>query len=235
MPIKKTENSKKKSQVKKRVFSPEGQRAQTANQITWQLLGGLKNIRKMYLQISILLAKVRDEELYAALHYPDMETYARDRLNLGKSSLYNYLMIHDWASKVHPAWLDPKVKGPKLDFSDVGDLMWIEKELSKPDISENKQAKLLELQQKAMDGNLRQTEVRQLKKSAKTVQNSLKGLVSRIRLIRKRANELANCPPEVITYLDAAIDLLNNENAVKVAGLDAFDASHTKWRQIYIA
>ena len=235
MTTKKTAKRKKKNTPKKRVFSPDGKRAQTANQITWQILGGLKNIRKMYLQISVLLAKVRDEKLYAALHYPDMEAYARDRLNLGKSSLYNYLMIHDWASKTHPDWLDPKVKGPKLDFSDVGDLMWIEKELSRPDISENKQAKLLELQQKAMDGNLRQSEVRQLKKPAKTAQSSLKNLISKIRLIRKRANELANCPPEVITHLDAAIDVLNNENAVKVAGLDAFNASDTIWRQISVA
>jgi hypothetical protein len=119
----------------------------------------------MYLQISVLLAKVRDEKLFAALHYQDMEAYARDRLNLGKSSLYNYLMIHDWAGKAHPDWLDPKVKGPKLDFSDVGDLMWIENELVRPDIAADRQAKLLELQQKAMDGNLRQAEVRQLRKA----------------------------------------------------------------------
>lgn len=235
MPTKKTARSRKKSSAKKRVFSPEGQRAQTANQITWRILGGLKNIRKVYLQISVLLATVRDEKLYAALHYPDMEAYAHDRLNLGKSSLYNYLMIHDWASKAHPAWLDPKVKGPKLDFSDVGDLMWIEKELSKPYISENKQAKLLELQQKAMEGNLRQTEVRQLKKPAKTVQNSLKSLISAVRGVRNRAKKLANCPLEVIEHLDAAVEILSNDSALKVAGMHWLNSAKQKWPQIFVA
>ena len=75
----------------KRVLSEAGKAAQDANQVTWLLLGNLKNIRKMYLTICIQLARVRDQKLYAALHYPDMEQYARDRLNLGRSSLYNYL------------------------------------------------------------------------------------------------------------------------------------------------
>jgi hypothetical protein len=56
-------------------------------------------------------------------------------------------------------------------------------ELSNPDISENKQAQLLGLQKKEIDGNLRQTEARQLKKPAKTVQKSLKSLISAVRLL----------------------------------------------------
>jgi hypothetical protein len=217
------------------VFSLEGARAQSANQITWRLLGDLKNIRKMYLNICVLLAKVRDERLYASLHFPDMETYARERLNLGKSSLYNYLMIHDWAAKKHPDWLDPKTKGPKLDFSDVGDLIWIEKELSQPDITESKKAKLQDLQQKAMEGTLKSTEVRELKKPAKTVQNSLKSLVSAIRGVRNRAKKLANCPPEAIEHLDAAVEVLSNDDALKVAGIDVLSCCRQKWPQISVA
>jgi len=229
-----TMTAKAKKKTGKRVFSPEGAVAQYANQITWRLLGDLKNIRKMYLNISVLLAKVRDEKLYAALHFPDMETYARDRLNLGKSSLYNYLMIHDWAAKKHPDWLNPKTKGPKLDFSDVGDLMWIEKELSQPDITESKKARLQELQQKAIKGTLKRTEVRELKKPANTVKDGIKNLTSKIRLIRKRANEMANCPPEAIEHLDAAIEILSNADAMEVARLDILSTPGKKWRQIFV-
>jgi len=229
---KKTVKKQKKSPAKKRVLSAEGQLAQTANQVTWRLLGNLKNIRKMYLQISVLLAKVRDEKLYAALHFPDMESYARERLNLGKSSLYNYLMIHDWAAKKHPDWLDSKAKGPKLDFSDVGDLMWIEKELSQPDLSESKQIKLIELQQKAMDGNLKRAEVRVLRKPTNTVRNSLKNVISKLKLVRGRAAELANMPQEALQHIDAAIEILANENAIKVACLDFIKEPDAKWREI---
>lgn len=232
---KKTMTAKAKKTTVKRVLSEEGALAQSANQITWRLLGDLKNIRKMYLNICVLLAKVRDEKLYAALHFPDMEAYARQRLNLGKSSLYNYLMIHDWAANKHPDWLNPKTKGPKLDFSDVGDLMWIEKELSQPDITESQKTKLQQLQQKAMEGNLKRTEVRELKKPANTVKDGIKNLISKIRLIRKRADELANCPPEAIEHLDTAIEILNNASAMEVARLDILSTPDKKWRQFSVA
>ena len=219
----------------KRVLSEAGKAAQDANQVTWLLLGNLKNIRKMYLIICIQLARVRDEKLYAALHYPDMEQYARDRLNLGRSSLYNYLQIYDWASKTHPDWLDPKAKGPQLDFSDAGDLMWIEKELAQPDITEARQATLATLQQKALSGKLIRTEVRKLRKPPKTEQNSLKSVISKLRLIRGRAAELANMPPEAIQHVDAAIQILVNESALKVAGLDSLNLGNQIWREKYIA
>ena len=97
-----TKSSKKsKNPEIKRVMSEAGKAAQEANQVTWLLLGNLKNIRKMYLNICVLLARVRDEKLYAALHYPDMAEYAQARLNLGRSSLYNYLQIYDWGSTTY--------------------------------------------------------------------------------------------------------------------------------------
>ena len=73
------------------------------------------------------------------------------------------------------------MKGPKLDFSDVGDIMWIEKELDQPDISESKQAKLTELHQKAMTGKLKRTEVRKMRKPVNTAESGLKSLLSSIR------------------------------------------------------
>jgi len=140
-------------------------------------------------------------------------------------------MIHDWAAKKHPDWLDPKAKGPKLDFSDVGDLMWIEKELSQPDLTESKQAKLKELQQKAMEGNLKRAEVRVLRKPTNTVQNSLKNVISKLKLVRGRAAELANMPREALQHIDAAIEILANENAIRVACLDFIKEPDAKWRE----
>ncbi len=219
----------------KRVMSEAGKAAQDANQVTWLLLGNLKNIRKMYLNICVLLARVRDEKLYAALHYPDMEEYAQARLNLGRSSLYNYLQIYDWASKTHPEWLDPKTKGPNLDFSDVGDLMWIEKELAQPDIPQTRQATLATLQQKAIAGTLIRSDVRKLRKPTKTVPNSLKGVISKLRLVRRRAAQLTNIPPEAIQHLDAAIKILVNESALKVAGIDSLNMQNQLWRGNFLA
>ncbi len=233
MTVKRSQKSGKPAT--KRVLSEAGKAAQNANQVTWVLLGNLKNIRKMYLNICVLLARVRDEKLYDALHYPDIEQYARDRLDLGRSSLYNYLHIHDWASKTHPDWLDPKTKGPKLDFSDVGDLMWIEKELAQPDLSESRQASLTTLQQKAISGTLKRAEVRKLRKPTNTVQSSFKSVISKLRLLRGRTAELANIPPEVIQHLDAAIQILVNDSALKVAGLDSLDLQNSKWRENILA
>ena len=139
------------------------------------------------------------------------------------------------AVKFHPDWLDPKAKGPQLDFSDAGDLMWIEKELAQPDITESRQATLATLQQKAISGTLIRSEVRKLRRPSKTEQNSLKSVISKLRLIRGRAAELASMPPEAIQHVDAAIQILVNESALKVAGLDSLNLGNQIWRERIIA
>ena len=79
--------------------------AQIANQVTFLLKGHLKNARIGYIRAAKLLARVRDEKLWKALKFPDIEAYARQDLGLGRSSLYHYLQVHDWLRDYHPAWL----------------------------------------------------------------------------------------------------------------------------------
>jgi hypothetical protein len=42
-------------------------------------------------------------------------------------------------------------------------------------------------------------------------------------------------PPEAIQHVDAAIQILVNESALKVAGLDSLNLGNQIWREKYIA
>jgi hypothetical protein len=202
---------------------------QEALQTTFWLQGNLKSTRMAYLRLARELAKVRDRKLYEVLGHPDVESYAQQRLKLGRSSLYNYLRIHDWARKCHPAWLEPKPKGFIPDFSDIGDLMWIEEELERTDLTPARRATLEELDKKGLAGNLIRSEVRKLRKKENTGEGGLKTLISKLRLVRRRAAALSNLPPEALEHLDAAIEILANDKALRVACLTPLDAYDGKW------
>ncbi len=45
---------------------------QEALQVTWLLKGHLKNAQLAYSRVGMLLARVRDEKLYAAIRHPDL-------------------------------------------------------------------------------------------------------------------------------------------------------------------
>lgn len=47
--------------------------AQRANQITFILKGHLKNVQVSYIRAAAMLAKVRDEKLYAALRHESLD------------------------------------------------------------------------------------------------------------------------------------------------------------------
>lgn len=208
---------------------------QDALQTTWLLKGNLKNVQLSYMRVGVLLAKVRDRKLYEALGHPDMDAYAQERLNLGRSSLYNYLRIHDWVSARHGEWLKPKPKGFIPDLSDVGDLMWIESELAKGDLTAERRAILQDLQKKGLAGKLRRSEVRKVREPDNTVKGGLKQVISRLRLVPKRAAALANMSPEVLAHLDAAIQIMVNDNALKVARMDSLETTlDAKWHQRYV-
>jgi hypothetical protein len=204
---------------------------QEALQTTFVLKGTLKRAQLMFLRVGELLVKVRDQKLYEALNHPDMDSYAQERLGLGRSSLYNYLRIHDWVSRSHPEWLKPKAKGFVPDLSDVGDLMWIESELARTDLSPARRATLEELQKKGLAGKLRQAEARKLRTRENTGEAGLNSLISKLRSVRKRAGQLANLPPEALQHLDAAIEILANEKVLRVAFAVPRDAYAEKWRQ----
>lgn len=209
---------------------------QEALQTTFVLKGTLKRAQFMYMRVGVLLVKVRDQKLYEALNHPDMESYARERLGLGRSSLYNYLRIHEWVSRSHPEWLKPKAKGFIPDLSDVGDLMWIEAELAKTDLTAARRAILEELRKEGLAGKLRRSDVRKVREPENTVKGGLKQVISKLRQARKRAAALANMSPEVLAHLDAAIRIMVNDDALKVARLDSWEITRdAKWRQNYLA
>lgn len=209
---------------------------QDALQTTFVLKGTLKRVQLMYLQVGTLLVKVRNLKLYEALNHPDMETYARERLGLGRSSLYNYLRIHDWVSRSHPEWLKPKPAGFIPDLSDVGDLIWIESELAKPRLTASRRALLEKLREQGLAGKLRRSDIRKLRESENTVQGGLKKIVSQLKRVRRRATDLASVSPEVLAHIDAAIQMLMNDDALKVARLESIPSSkNNKWRIFSVA
>ena len=208
---------------------------QEALQTTFWLQGNLKSARMAYLRVARELAKVRDRKLYEALGHPDIEAYAQQRLHLGRSSLHNYLRIYDWASWRHPQWLERKPKGFIPDLSDIGDLMWIEEELERTNLTPERRAALDALQKKGVAGNLTRSEVRKLRKRENTGEAGLKSLISKLRQVRRRAAALSNPPPEALAHLDAAIEILANDKALRVACLAPLDAYGEKWRGNFVA
>ena len=193
--------------------------AQEALQITFVLKGNLKRAQLMYLFIARQLADVRDRSLYAALGHKDMEDYAHQRLDLGRSSLYNYLHIYDWVKQAHPEWLGKNVKGKIPDLSDVANLMWIETTLAAPTLEPAKRVEAEALRKKALDGTLNRSELKDFKDTGKPVKDQLAAILTSLRTLREKAGKIPGMPPEALSRLDAAINIVGNEKVMKVAGL----------------
>lgn len=199
------------------------QLVQEALQVTWLLNGDLKNAQIAYIRVGTRLARVRDEKLYAALKHPNMESYARERLHLGRSSMYNYLQVHDWLVACHPEWLAPKPKGFIPNLCDAADLIWIENELAKTDLDAKKRTALEELRKAAMAGELRMGMLERWRKqqgAGRPAGNGLKAFAAQLRLVRNRAAKLKGMPPEVTAHLEAALAILKNSEPLRVAGLE---------------
>jgi hypothetical protein len=198
-----------------------------ALRITWKLKGHLKNAQVAFVRVCVTLAQVRDEKIYKDLKHPDMESYAEERVRLGRSSLYKYLKVHDWLQKSHPEWLVPKPKGFIPDLSDAVDLMWIEGQLERPNLDPKTRAALEELRDKALNGSLRQGDLAQWRRRRQQPEDALKSYLSRLRLLRRRGAELASMPREVIAHLDAAIEILKNDHTLHAAGLHVIRGGKT--------
>jgi len=211
MTKKKTE---KKGLKKQRTLTPQGKAAQEALQITWLLKGSLKNVQLSYLRVGKLLSQVREKKMYEALGHADIEDYAEKRLQLGRASLYRYMQVHDWVSKNHPEWLQPKPKGYIPDLYDVASLMTVEKGLQQKNVSPQKRTKLQALKDKALAGGLTEGEVRELGKTSAAKVYTLKSIATNLKALRKKVAGVSGMPSEVIAHLDAALAILNNENAI---------------------
>ena len=195
----------------------EPTRAQIALEVTWQLKGNIKRAQLEYLRIGAMLVRVRDEKLYAALHHPDIEDYAQQRLGLGRSSLYRYLQVYDWVKQSHPEWLAPKPPGFIPVLSDAGDLMWLEAELKRTNLNAETRAALEALHKKGLEGKLSEQDLAPYRHRHHDENDGLRAFLSKLRLLRKRGAELASMPPEVIADLDAAITVLDRAKVFQTA------------------
>ena len=207
----------KKGKASKKKAAAPPTLVQEALQVTWLLKGHLKNIQIAYLRAGTLLAQARDRNLYSALGHADMESYAEERLRLGRASLYRYLQVYDWVRKSHAEWLEPHPKGFIPDLSDAADLMWIEGELARKDLAPKSRTELEVLRTKALDGSLRQKELDPWHRKGQTGEKGLKSFLSSVRALRKRGVALASMPAEAITHLAAAIEIIQNTLAAQSA------------------
>jgi hypothetical protein len=212
---------------------------QEALEVTFVLKGALKRVQLAYIHVGMLLARVREEKLWEVLHHPDIESYADARLGLGHTALYQYLRIHDWMAASHPLWLQPKPQGFIPELSDVADLMWIERELTRKDLEPKKRADLEAFQKHALEGHLRHGELARWRRQGHGSDDALKAFLSRLRLLRKHGAQLKTMPPEVVAHLDAAISILGHTATVASAGLDLIpapksaDPCQTLWHLIH--
>jgi hypothetical protein len=212
--------SVKSPQARKKAPAAPRTAAQEALEVTWVLKGHLKNAQIAYLRVGALLAQVRDRKLYADLGHPDLESYAEQRLHLGRASLYRYLQVYDWVSTFHKEWIEPKPQGFIPDLNDVADLIWIEQELTRKDLDAKKRNALEALRQQALDGRLRKGALAQWRRQGRRGEETLRSFLSKLRRLRMRGAQLACMPVEVITHLDMAIELLKNAQPTQLAGLD---------------
>jgi len=206
--------SARKASKRTRTLTEKGKASQEALQVTWLLKGSLKNAQLAYLRVGKLLSQVREKRMYEALGHSDIEDYAEKRLQLGKTSLYKYLKVHDWVSRNHPEWLQPKPKGFIPELGDVAGLMEIEDQLQQKYVSPQKKIKLQALKDKALAGELKDSELNAAVKRSTVKVQTLDTFASDLRSLRRKAAKVKGLPAEVIVHIDAALALLNNEKAV---------------------
>ena len=187
--------------------------AQEGLEYAWLLNGYIKTLQLSYLRIGRLLTEVKAKNLYKELNHPSMEDFAQKRLHLGKTSLFKYLHVYDWVLQFHSEWLQPKPKGFIPDLSDVDDLIWIENELQRTNLTDAVRTALQALEKKGLAGDLRQSDLAPFRRRKGDAADTLKSFTAKLRNLRKRGGELKGIPPDALARLDEAIDILNNAKA----------------------
>jgi hypothetical protein len=191
--------------------------AQRAVQITFVLKGHLKNIQLSYLRAAALLARMRDERLYRALKHETIEEYAAARLGLQRSALFRYLQIYDWVRASHPAWLARRPKGFIPELTDAHALMWIERRLARPRLSESQRAELEALRRKALAGKLSEREFAEFRRKGQARPTALMALLAGLKTLAQRASRTGGVPTSIV---DALRDLIRDvERAIGGAAI----------------
>jgi hypothetical protein len=192
--------------------SPAQMAVQAAGKITGDLVCLLQTERKSFLHIGRLLTEVRDQRHFAALNHLSIEDYADEHLGLRKTSLYRYLKVYAWALEHHKEWLEVPLKVRIPDFSSIEGLLWVEQELEKKDLSAGRKKTLEDIQQKALDGKLRQKELRAVKARTNSTKEGDQNLISATRTLRKRyAQSVSVSAQKALPHFDEIISIMDGE------------------------
>lgn len=200
-----------KRQEAREVFKAAGEPTKAeineAKTVTALLKSQLRGARKWYIRIGILLARVRSKALFEKLGYVTIEEYADDMLQLRRSTLYNYLKIHDWILNYHKEWLATTYSGFLPDLYQIGYLIRIEARLANGNLDAKTRAALDAVRTKALNGTLREKDIEDLEDDVRTTgRGGIRGILTSLRSLRKQACGIAAIPPDVITQLDGVIE-----------------------------
>ena len=206
----------KKSAVSPVMIQPDF----SVEQITELLKMALQANRVSTLTVGQLLAQVRDGKLFATLGYANIEPYAKERLKLGKSSLYYYLQAYDFAASDHPEWLDP---GPDTfipDLNDILGLIWIKKEMAKPNLDKAVKAELETLKDKALKGEMKKTDRGVFLARMRGPEDALLRFLEKMGRLREEGAQIEAMPHEIVPGLDDLIAILQNALKLPLRLLD---------------
>lgn len=179
-------------------------------QLTEYLKHSLQTVRVAFLQVGMLLDQVREKKLFAAMGHADLESYALDRLRLGRASLYRYMQVYNWVLAHHPEWIQPSPGTVIPDLSDIADMIRIDKKLEDPGLEQGQRATLEGLRKKAHEGNLRKKDLTAAQKASDDASEDWAQILARLREDRQSIASLQHVPAEVLSHLDAAIDIFAN-------------------------
>jgi hypothetical protein len=200
----------------------------SAEQLTTYLKAALQTVRVAYLNVGRLLDQVRNGRFFAELGYADIESYAEQRLRLGRSSLYKYLQVYDWVVLHHPEWFNP---GPDTfipDLNDAADLIFIEKELPRKDLADSTKKTLETLKVKALKGELKRKDLDPYRRRTSSNRDWRKGFLSLLRSVLQKGRKLKGMPPEVIDHLERSIDVLSHATILNLAGVEDDTPANSK-------
>jgi hypothetical protein len=210
---KSTTSEAKESPAAPKSKSPAQLAVQAAGKITGDLVCLLQTERKSFLHIGQLLTEVQGKQYFATLKHPSLEDYADKHLGLGKTSLYRYLKVYAWALEHHKEWLDVPLKVRIPDFSSIEGLLWVEQELAKKDLSAGRKKTLEDIQQKALDGKLRRTDLRAVKARTNSTKEGDQNLISATRTLRKRyAQSVSVSAQKALPHFDEIINIMEGDH-----------------------
>ena len=182
----------------------------SGEQVTELLKMALQANRVSTLTVGMLLAQVRDGKLFATMGHATLEHYARERVKLGKSSLYYYLQAYDFAASDHPEWLNP---GPDTfipDLTDILGLVWIKMELAKPNVDAGTKTELETLKDKALKGEMKASDWKAFRARSQVPEKELQRFLNKMRKLREEGTQLEAMPSEIVPGLDDLIAILRN-------------------------